>query len=135
MLVLVQVLDELVKAGRRRPSLVAISVTGVGSSIKHLPYMYKVSHCYISALLDADPQLLLPWLLNQTIDDKRGVETILTHVAKHLPSESDLPSPAVLDPAILETITNGFLSEVLVVRAAQLKDTDGSIPLRTGEDV
>ena len=76
----------------------------------------------------------MPWLLQQTIDDKRGVETILSHISS-LPAEIDHPSEQVLDLTVLDALTPRFLDNVLVVRPAQLKDTDGSYTLRAGEDV
>lgn len=80
-------------------------------------------------------QLILPWLLQQTIDDKRGLETILAHASSNLPSDPDTPSTAVLDPNALQGMSQGFLKDVLIVRPSQLKDTDGTQPLRAGEDV
>ena len=77
---------------------------------------------------------ILPWLLQQTIDDKRGVETLLSHVS-HLPADSDPPSSNVLDLAVLEQLTPDFVENGIIVRPAQLKDTDGAQPLRAGEDV
>jgi hypothetical protein len=75
-------------------------------------------------------------LLQQTIDDKRGVESILSHVSSlSTESELDPPSTDVLDPAKLERLTTNFVTQVLIVRPAQLKDTDGSRSLRAGEDV
>jgi hypothetical protein len=43
MLNIVRVLDEMARAGRQPPKLVAISVVGVGKSAQHLPLVYKVS--------------------------------------------------------------------------------------------
>jgi hypothetical protein len=79
--------------------------------------------------------MVLPPLLKQPIADKRGLETILSHIASGLPKETDTPSKEVLDPSALADLTSGFIEEVLIVRAAQLKDTDGGGVLRAGEDV
>jgi hypothetical protein len=79
--------------------------------------------------------LVLPWLLQQTIADKRGLEAILSRVSSGLAEETDKPSKEVLDPSALAGLTSGFIKEVLVVRPAQLKDTDGEGALRAGEDV
>lgn len=144
-LALLQVLEEQYKLGKAMPALVAFSVTGVGSSAAYLPYMYQVSHRILNALRRSYPQskistnvqAILPWLLQQTIDDKRGVETLLSHVSDTpaIPTEIDSPSSAVLDPRSLDELLPAFLPEVLIVRPAQLKDTDGSRLLRAGEEV
>ena len=80
-------------------------------------------------------QLVLPWLLQQTIADKRGVEQILSHVSASLAPDDDSASDHVLPLASLRGLPGAFLSEVLVVRPAQLKDTDGTNKLRVGEDI
>lgn len=83
----------------------------------------------------ADLQLVLPWLLQQTIADKRGLEHILTHASSALAPDSDTPSTDVLPSNALDYLSGGFLKETLIVRPAQLKDTDGSNKLRAGEEI
>lgn len=136
MLVLVKVLGDLKRERGSVPALVTVSVTGVGSSRVNLPYIYQVSRSISLVLrLHTERQLVLPWLLQQTIDDKRGVETVLSRASIHLTPDSDSPSSLVLDTSSLDSVTDSFLPNVMIVRPAQLKDTDGTRRLRAGETI
>ena len=41
---LLEAMRDVVEGGQAAPALVIVSVTGVGNSARHLPWMYKVSH-------------------------------------------------------------------------------------------
>ena len=84
---------------------------------------------------DANSPEDLRALLNDKKADKRGMEALLSHVSASLPIEDDKPTDNILSRDTIEELSPGFLTETLIVRPAQLRDTDGSGSLRAGEQI
>ena len=83
--------------------------------------------------------MILPWLLRQTRDDKRGVEALLAR-ASSSSSHSDsppMPSSHVVTRAQLEAIRSAFLPDPIILRSPALGEEVSGVEneVRVGEEL
>lgn len=84
--------------------------------------------------------MILPWLLQATIDDKRGVEALVSRASSSdtiYNPEPTMPDIQVLSPENLQSIQERFLPEVIILRPSRLTDHDAEAGrlLQVGEAV